>query len=977
MKLNIFKRRKEKNNTILSEVNNISERELLISKIDKEELDSLCLYNSFEKENLSIHLLTLLSNNPNLLEKLKYIFDDNIFNKINNNTLTLEDIPTYKLELLNLPIFNESEVRRIKLLNKNITFTNSNYSFINSDIFINEIKSEKKEYEIDSCIDGIKLKKVKYRLPVDDNISFTSYNSKFTYVFPLEKKDYDIDTTYKFNKDTIIITDYNTFLELTKKNIDLLEEYTFVLEDNYKNIIELEDKVIFKKFDNEYFKSSIDNIIRINHLLYLVDNSDIDDDIKSYYLYNLKNAYLNSCQWYNYNNNFLEIVNKLTNELTKEDINKLTDNFNNLDIENKTKEIIQDEFTSSMFISGFDNLDNITCLELLKKISYLSEDKKQLVLFDERIINKLKVGLQEESCDHLYGYFREMVKYISPNEFLSLYKNEGIKKYFKGHFKSGGYIIFACLCEKNINETVKYILNDEKLFDEFFKLSDNFYSMFYNLDYELFKEIIFRFEKLNYKYNLDFLSSISYENQINIFNEEIKDSTILNIIPYFRVESVNYFFENNIRARHLYKCTNIAHLVNRGIRFNSDILKNKDFFNGLKNESFIEFRNNINTVERYNEPTFIEERLKEYYEELISCYNPETKMFYDYEKELLGRKWNIRNNDYILSPDVTLKFGNLASASKDEQELENYLKIQTSKKISEIVIDAIFQDNIYNVWLNINEMLRFNERLSDDNKVLNEEKKEFYKLILNFDNIDSDKKIELYYKLKDKNYNLIFYEDLRKLKDLSYDMIQKEMTKPTEHPEYLDKKNTSKYGVNVYDLRDREYTILVRRENMHRDKITLIRACYSLISNENSTVYGGTDGYLYGYNTIEKDRVLHILETDSYSSSLKEESSKYVNRIMTPKEIVNSDSWYSEVQIMNEKDNLDDDRYSAKKPDFIVVFNNVIESAVEESKRLNIPIVIITCNRLAKDNKTEIDFDRKYDVYVKNYFNEMEVKKSR
>ena len=975
MNLNIFKKRK--NNNTLIEENNMSEREILISKIGEKELESLCLYNSFDKENLSIHLLTLLSNNSGLLEKLKYIFDNNILKKINENTLTLEDIPTYKLELLNLPIFNEKEKRRINLLNKNINFTNNNYSFVNSDIFIDEIKTDKLDCKIESCISGINLNKIKYILPVEENINFTTYNSKFTYVFPLDKKEYDIDTTYKFNKDTIIITDYNTFLELTKENLDLLEKYTFVLEDNRKNIEEIENKIIFKKYDTEYFKPSVDNIIKINHLLYLIDNSDMNDDRKKYYLYNLKNEYLNSCQWYSYNNNFLKVVNKLTNELTKEDINKLTDNFNKLDIENKTKEVIQDEFTPSMFISNFDNIDNVNCLDLLRKISYLSEDKKQLVLSDERIINKLKVGLQEESYDQLYGYFREVFKIISPNEFLNIYKDEGIKKYFKGHFKSEGYIIFACLCEKNINETVKYILTDEKLFNEFFMVSNNFYSMFYDLSYELFKEIIFRFEKHNYKYNLEFLSSISYENQINIFNEEIKDSTILNIIPYFKVESVSCFFENNIRARHLYKDFNIARLVNSGIRFNSDILKNKDFFNGLKDESFVEFRNNINNVEKYNDPTFIEERLKEYYEELISCYNPETKMFYDYEKELLGRKWNIRNNDYILSPDVTLKFGNLERNSSDEQELIEYLKRQTSKKISEIVIDCLFQDNIYNVWLNIKEMLRFNEKLANENKVLDKEKEYFYKLILNFDNVDSDKKIELYHKLKDKNYNLFFYEDVRKLKDLSYNLIQESLLNPKSHPEFLDKENTSKYGVAIYDLRDKEYTILVRRENRHRDKTTMIRGCYSLISNENSSVYGGTEGYLYGYNTIEKDRVLHILETDSYSSSLKDESSKFVNRIMTPKEIVNNNSWYSEVQIINKKDNSDNDQYNAKKPDFIVVFDNITGIAVEESKRLNIPIVRITSNILKDENKTNITFDTKYDIYVKNSIDEINQKKSR
>ena len=39
------------------------------------------------------------------------------------------------------------------------------------------------------------------------------------------------------------------------------------------------------------------------------------------------------------------------------------------------------------------------------------------------------------------------------------------------------------------------------------------------------------------------------------------------------------------------------------------------------------------------------------------------------------------------------------------------LKMETSKKISEVVIDALFSDNIYNVWINIREMIRYNNKL--------------------------------------------------------------------------------------------------------------------------------------------------------------------------------------------------------------------------------------------------------------------------
>ena len=35
-----------------------------------------------------------------------------------------------------------------------------------------------------------------------------------------------------------------------------------------------------------------------------------------------------------------------------------------------------------------------------------------------------------------------------------------------------------------------------------------------------------------------------------------------------------------------------------------------------------------------------------------------------------------------------------------------------------MVVDALFCDNIYNVWLNIKEMLRYNSKLDAEDKVL-------------------------------------------------------------------------------------------------------------------------------------------------------------------------------------------------------------------------------------------------------------------
>ena len=99
---------------------------------------------------------------------------------------------------------------------------------------------------------------------------------------------------------------------------------------------------------------------------------------------------------------------------------------------------------------------------------------------------------------------------------------------------------------------------------------------------------------------------------------------------------------------------------------------------------------------------------------------------------------------FIFSYDIVLLFEKYLSCDdddnlyfKDRDTLIQILKTETSKKISEVVIDALFSDNIYNVGINIREMLRYNNKLDKNDKALDDDRVAFYKMILDFDSISS------------------------------------------------------------------------------------------------------------------------------------------------------------------------------------------------------------------------------------------------
>ena len=675
----------------------------------------------------------------------------------------------------------------------------------------------------------------------------------------------------------------------------------------------------------------------------------------------------------------------------------------------------------------FDNRElvkEMDVLNLVAMIRYLDRAEKERVLNIPFVKDKLRKELLYFCTEgDTYRNFRWLFDIIDVDEFFNIFDYNTIHNSYRqftrrdfpnysDEYKKKNYDIidefdrqieksrnrhlneyklFVCLMEKNKNKTIEYILSDNNLFREFMLISDNMYSIFGELDYEYIARIVYKLEEMNLiniVNVLQFLCSIGSENQKKLLDLDIKDETLINIIPYFNTDVVSYFFENDKRAVYLFdKFTDIVRYVNDGVKFNREILLRNSFFDKLKSDSFIAFRRNINVLEKNNDYIIIEKKVNNYCQEIIKEYDFNNKMFKIYV-DIINNPEALSMVDidpYIFNSDIRLLFmrhknydenDNPYFDDKDKLILE--LREITSKKISEVVVDALFCDNIYNVWLNIKEMLRYNDKLSDNKKVLDKAKVEFYKLILDFDNIECDKKIEIFNKFYNKNISVVFYDDLRKLKDVSYDMIKEELVDLSKENDKLVPSKID--GVSVYDLRDSEYMMLVRAQYPYRDKSNNRRNCYSIISNDNSDTYGhgeNNDMLIYGYNSFDNDTVLHMLEQDAFSSDLfgDNAATRYVNRIMTAKELANGSSWYSEIELVNLQNN--NMEYDVKKPDFIVAYDDIRYNDLKESKRLNIPIVVIRKTRLNKKNKINTDFDSGRDVYVNDFFGEKEQRKLR
>lgn len=662
----------------------------------------------------------------------------------------------------------------------------------------------------------------------------------------------------------------------------------------------------------------------------------------------------------------------------------------------------------------------MSCLEIVNVLKYKSDKEKTAILSIPVIKDKLKKGLLKEAAiGNAYYNFRNIINVISLNYIFDNFDYDDIHEAFKKlSYKdfsnydsiddnisfeinnseirnSNEYKFFVVLCENDINNTILWILQNDNLFKEFFMKVDNFYSMFCDLDYDLIVKIIYKLDEYRDYFHdkgYDFLSLINKDNQKALLGENFSDDIILKLIGYFNIDTLSYFFLNDRRSIDLFeKILNINGYINSGVKFNDSILSSQRFFNRLKSSSFVIFRKNINTVETYNNPIMIEQKLKKYYDELISSYDSEEDMFGEYFGVLNNPSllYNYYDKDtFIFSYDIVLLFEKYLSCDdndnlyfKDRNALIQMLKMETSKKISEVVIDALFSDNIYNVGINIREMIRYNNKLDKNDKALDDDRVAFYKMILSFDNISSKDKIKLFNEFKDRNFSLTFYDDLRKLKDASYDMIKNDLLDLSKYSDKVSSIDCERTQCLVYDLRDSKYTMLVRSKFPHKDKSNKRRNCYSIISDENNNTFDqgeDNDKIIYGYNSFLNDRVIHMLEQDAFSSDAYNDNkdvSNYVNRIVSKDELVLGSDCYSEIELVNIQDK--NGKYINQRPDFIAVYDNIRDIDITESKRLNIPIVIIRKNILDKNERIDMEFDREKDRYVNSSSDEVVSRKFR
>ena len=586
-----------------------------------------------------------------------------------------------------------------------------------------------------------------------------------------------------------------------------------------------------------------------------------------------------------------------------------------------------------------DIINNLTNGYLEYSLSYLSKldtDLREQLLNDanfralilEQImnVNNPWISFRDESYS--------IINQLSIEEIFLILNDLGDIDNLTG--KQEGIIgrLYASMFKKNADKTWKCALNSDITFKTALQLTKYYYSNISINDYNLLVSVIKKINKINYNFGGYYTRLFSNTTQQQkILQEELPVSQIISLLEFVDVEVANEFSKNSNIGNSMWRQLSpeqIISLSNKGILFDYSVLSDPLFLEKLKTSSVIEFRSNIESIQKNNGFEVLEEQVLRYYDEIINSYDSETKIFSSLMPEDPS---SITFSDKDLILNYEAKFA-LKDGTASMQEY-------TAKKVREIVIDALFKDNYHNVRLNIEELLRYNSNLPEGQKIIDSNTELFYKAILNMESLSVDDMISIYRELRNVDISTKFYEDIRAAKDYAYDTINEELVSPEEHKELFSEELSNQYGVDIYDFRNQEYTGLVRVLSTPINPTTRrVQDCYTLINNHNNAVFG--NGFIYGFSSFDTDYVIHMLETDAWTSNNKNanDSTETVNRIATSNQLVESNYMYSEINIANKLN--DENQYETLKPDYILCKDKITERAISESKRLGIPIMLVT-----------------------------------
>ena len=308
--------------------------------------------------------------------------------------------------------------------------------------------------------------------------------------------------------------------------------------------------------------------------------------------------------------------------------------------------------------------------------------------------------------------------------------------------------------------------------------------------------------------------------------------------------------------------------------------------------------------------------------------------------------------------------------SEEEKSIENtkdinsQIEIISNRWLTEYIVYYFFQDSYYNFMTNLFQMVSYLGRVNK--KLVERSHIDLYNEFRGLNNVSFKEKIEFFKKHMDKDYTSMFYDDMRKTKDDSYQELVNSSIKLNHDSKIYYKDISQKFGIDVYYLNGEEFYTFIKCFSINRDDLSdnydhlftngdQLGYSFSYISDKNI----GTVGYdpkkvTLMYDDIDYNKIMYVHHSDLHTGKLVEQNRYLTNKeneITTPNSLIAHTRSYNEIYIVDKP-----------KPKALVCYDTITSDDIAFAKKYKLSILLM--NREKYKHYETYDEDYMDNTYV-------------
>lgn len=572
-----------------------------------------------------------------------------------------------------------------------------------------------------------------------------------------------------------------------------------------------------------------------------------------------------------------------------------------------------------------------------------NEKKYELTCFcaDEKVTSQMIYDLlDDEGMEILFKSKDRLMKFdgiISCHKNISkLYDND---LFLEMLLLLGQY--YRYIDEVNALKFIKYIVNThpDRVVETFRELNER--SQLYvidNIDLSSFyNEILDSDKNSSFEYILDRISSlngINYDKLLSIFGRDIH-------IP-----------EHLLDSKFIKKISTIYNVRN--------------------------YRRLISEFAHNNDVSMIEVKRREFYDYFLADCSEIYKLI---EQDICN------GVDPYLSIENHLNcFGGIDSVLRTIYTTTDSIDVLFKKALNyittDIVVDYLFQDLSYNVFIDIKELINF----SSKTHILDEKSLLFYSKVVSLDQMSIDEKISFLNEYKSIDIVSKFYDDYLRARNKMLELINESILNSSNVLKFENKELSNKYGVPIYELNGEDFNVFVRnigklrpsRLNYYDLNVLHDGVSYSVDGSDKLNMYCDPHSYFaVAYDSVPENQLIHTFEDDSFTNYKRDDNNlpidgngtERINRLFAPHDLVNKSSSYNELLVSQPNGNKDEfnDTLSLPRPFAIYCYDEVTDSDIANAKANNLGIILVRTKKYDIDKSGRDSMSSKEDKEV-NYF---------